>query len=227
MAASKGFGGSGAGGASGSGDSIAHSERLELCDLLEELGPLAPTLCEGWATSDLAAHLFVRESRPWAGIGILLPAFAGFTQRTMDGAKRSLGYDGLLRHIRSGPPLVMKPLDSRVNAVEYFIHHEDVRRAGTGTAAAPRDYPALDEALWTNLKRAGRILTRKVKGTGLALVAPGHGTFTARAGSPVVTMTGSPQELMLYLFGRKSAAHVELAGPDQAKRIVEEASLGL
>jgi uncharacterized protein (TIGR03085 family) len=212
------------------GESIAHSERLALCDLLEQVGPLAPTLCEGWATSDLAAHLFVRESRPWAGIGILFPAFAGFTQHTMDGAKRSLGYDGLLRHIRSGPPLVMKPLDSRVNAVEYFIHHEDVRRAGVSTAttaAAPRDDPALDAALWTNLKRAGRILTRKVKGTGLELVAPGHGSFTARQGSPVVTITGGPQELMLYLFGRKSAALVELAGPEQARRVVEEANLGL
>ena len=36
-------------------------ERLELCDLLLELGPDAPTLCEGWTTADLAAHLVLRE----------------------------------------------------------------------------------------------------------------------------------------------------------------------
>jgi hypothetical protein len=36
-------------------------ERRELCDLLIQLGPDAPTLCEGWTTADLAAHLVLRE----------------------------------------------------------------------------------------------------------------------------------------------------------------------
>src|SRR5882762_622635 len=36
-------------------------ERRELCDLFLELGPDAPTLCEGWTTLDLAAHLVLRE----------------------------------------------------------------------------------------------------------------------------------------------------------------------
>ena len=205
---------------------VAHSERLAVCALLEDKGPLAPTLCEGWATADLAAHLFVRENRPWAGIGILVPAFAGVTQGAMDGAKRSLGYEGLIRRIRSGPPRVMKPMDGRVNLVEYFVHHEDIRRAGDA-AAGPRDDAALDAALWANIKRGGRLLARKVKGPGLELVAPGHGSVMARSGSPIVKMTGSPQDLMLFLFGRKGAAKVEIDGPADAKRIVEEASYGL
>ena len=47
-------------------------ERHELSDLLDQLGPDQPTLCEGWTTADLAAHLVVRERDPRSGPGILL-----------------------------------------------------------------------------------------------------------------------------------------------------------
>ena len=46
-------------------------ERDELCDLFVARGPDAPTLCEGWTTADLAAHLVVRERNPLAGPGIV------------------------------------------------------------------------------------------------------------------------------------------------------------
>ena len=51
---------------------LARSERSSLCDALIQAGPGAPTLCEGWLTRDLAAHVFVRERRPLAMPGILL-----------------------------------------------------------------------------------------------------------------------------------------------------------
>ena len=35
-----------------------------MCTLLKDLGPNQPTLCEGWRTADLAAHLVLREHRP-------------------------------------------------------------------------------------------------------------------------------------------------------------------
>ncbi|MHB8245952.1 MAG: TIGR03085 family metal-binding protein [Acidimicrobiales bacterium] len=205
---------------------VAHSERLALCALLEEAGPLAPTLCDGWATSDLAAHLFVRESRPWAAIGILVPPLSGVTQAAMDGVKRSLGYEGLVRRIVSGPPMPIKPFDEQMNTMEYFVHHEDVRRA-LDEDAGPRDDPALDGALWNMVRRGGRLLARKVRGPGLELVAPGHGSVMAHSGSPVVKMTASPQELVLYLFGRSSVAKVVLDGPEAARRVVEETKFGL
>ena len=45
---------------------IDERERLQLCDLLQELAPDAPTLCAGWTTSDMAAHLVLREHfRRW------------------------------------------------------------------------------------------------------------------------------------------------------------------
>ena len=48
--------------------SFARDERIALCDLLDETGPEAPTLCEGWRTLDLAAHLVLREHRPDAAL---------------------------------------------------------------------------------------------------------------------------------------------------------------
>ena len=47
-------------------------ERAALCDTMEKVGPDAPTLCEGWLTIDLAAHLCAREARSDAAIGIVL-----------------------------------------------------------------------------------------------------------------------------------------------------------
>ena len=50
---------------------LAQLERGRLCDLLLVVGPDHPTLCEGWTTADLAAHLVIRERKPLAGPGIV------------------------------------------------------------------------------------------------------------------------------------------------------------
>nr|BFE88977.1 hypothetical protein GCM10020093_115780 [Planobispora longispora] len=50
----------------------ARAERAALSDLFARLGPDAPTLCEGWTTFDLAAHLVLRERRLDAAPGIAL-----------------------------------------------------------------------------------------------------------------------------------------------------------
>ena len=51
---------------------VAARLRRTLCEVFDDVGPDAPTLCEGWATRDLAAHLVVRETRPDAAAGILV-----------------------------------------------------------------------------------------------------------------------------------------------------------
>jgi uncharacterized protein (TIGR03085 family) len=205
--------------------SLAQSERQTLCNLLESLGPLAPTLCEGWTTSDLAAHLFVRESRPLASPGILLAPFAHITQREMERAKRELGYGGLITRIRSGPPYPMRLLDAQVNVMEYFVHHEDVRRAEAGWE--PRTDAELDAGLWRLVQRLSRLMARKLSGAGLELVAPGFGTVVAKASEPVAVVTAGPQELVMLLFGRKGAARVQVEGPDAALAAVDSARFGI
>ncbi|MGJ4074519.1 maleylpyruvate isomerase N-terminal domain-containing protein [Corynebacterium macclintockiae] len=50
--------------------STSQSEREALANLLQQSGPDAPTLCEGWSTRDLAVHLVIREYRPDAAAGL-------------------------------------------------------------------------------------------------------------------------------------------------------------
>ncbi|HEX6419610.1 MAG TPA: TIGR03085 family metal-binding protein [Acidimicrobiales bacterium] len=210
------------------GEPLDARERAALCDLFLELGPEAPTLCAGWATLDLAAHLVVRETDPRAGLAILGgERFAGLERRLMDGARRQ-GYERLVERLRSGPPLVpwrLPGLRGLLNTAEWFVHHEDVRRAdGRGPR---RDRPDLDAGLWPVVRRSAPLMLRKVKGAGVALAAPGHGEVPARGRGPAVRVEGAPPELLLFLYGRRAAAQVEVSGPDEAVAALAAADLGV
>ena len=206
------------------GTSIAQRERAALCDLFLELGPDAPTLCEGWTTADLAAHLIVRERGPDAAPGILLPPFAGWTQRVMDGEKAK-GLEAMVRTIRSGPPLPLSVADSLINTQEYVIHHEDVRRAnGRGPREGIDDVQA---AIAASLKRQAKLLARGMGETGLVLVLPNGETIVAHGGEPAANLCGPPVELALYLTGRRDAAVVELEGERHTVEALKAAKLGI
>jgi uncharacterized protein (TIGR03085 family) len=208
------------------GSQLARLERARLCDVLTESGQDAPTLCEGWLTRDLAAHLFVRERRPLAMPGILLGGrFAKLTAGSMASALRRHGYAGLVAKVRSGPPLLWRPLDDLVNVTELFVHTEDVRRAAP--TSDPRDDPQLDAALWAVLGRTSRLLTRKVEGVGLELERPDGARIVARRGQPRAVLSGGAQELVLFLFGRGQVARVSLSGADEAQEAVREAHFGI
>lgn len=202
-------------------------EREQLCDLFGELGPEAPTLCEGWATLDLAAHLVARENDPRSGVAILGgDRFAKLEARLMDRA-RARGLAALVEKLRSGPPLVpwrLPGMRKLLNLNEWFVHHEDVRRANGREPRTGLD--ELEAELWQGL-RGARLMVRGLKGAGLELVAPGHGTRKVRGGEPGATVTGSPQELVLFLNGRRDAAKVEVAGPGEAVAALAAARLGV
>src|SRR5688500_15114749 len=110
-------------------------ERAQLCLRFDELGPDAPTLCEGWTTADLAAHLVIRERNPVAAPGILLGDKVAPLGRLTDSAmerEKAKGYDRVVERVRTGPPLGpfrVPGLRTQINLVEYAVHHEDVRRA--------------------------------------------------------------------------------------------------
>lgn len=203
-------------------------ERTELCDLFLSLGPEAPTLCEGWATLDLAAHLVVRETDPRSGLAILGgPRFAALGERLMDGA-RAQGYERLVERLRGGPPLLpwrLPGLRAMLNTNEWFVHHEDVRRPNGGVPRTDRG--DLDAALWSMVRRTSRLMLRRVRGTGVALAAPGFGEVAARGAGPSVRVVGGPQELALFLNGRRSAAQVEITGPDDAVAALAASPLGI
>lgn len=110
----------------------AKRERLLLADLLESAGPEAPTLCDGWRARELAAHVVVRERRPDAAGGLLLDVLKTRLDKVMEEYKAK-PYEELIQLIRTGPPRMslysLKQIDEAANAVEFYVHAEDVRRA--------------------------------------------------------------------------------------------------
>jgi len=204
---------------------FAQSERQQLADLLLRVGPDEPTLCTGWTTRDLAAHLVVREGRPDATAGVMVPFLAGYTARVQRQVTETTAWDDLLAKIASGPPLYspFKLLDPLANLAEMFIHHEDVRRARPGWE--PRVLPdAMVTALGRTLALMGRLTLAKVP-VRVALRTPeGRTLLTAGKGRPV-TVTGRPEELLLFAVGR--AARVEFDGDAGAVAALQEAPKGL
>ena len=86
----------------------------------------------------------------------------------------------------------------------------------------------MDEALWRNVSLARWFLARRLHGTGLELQWAGTAqTVRARRGEPTARITGPPGELLLYLFGRQSAAQVEVSGPAAAIEAVRRARFGM
>ncbi|MFB7500957.1 TIGR03085 family metal-binding protein [Streptomyces sp. NPDC056161] len=208
---------------------FAKRERLLLADLLETTGPEAPTLCEGWQTRDLAAHVVVRERRPDAAGGALVKQLAPRLQKVMD-EYAAKPYEELIQLIRTGPPrfspFQLKQIDEAANTVEFYVHTEDVRRAQPDWTPRELD-PVFQEALWSRLERTARLLGRGVP-TGLVLRRPDGQTAVAHRGAPVVTATGEPSELLLFAFGRQRAAKVELAGDENAiAELRESKQLGI
>jgi uncharacterized protein (TIGR03085 family) len=206
----------------------ARDERLALCALLDQIGPREPTLCEGWATLDLAAHLVLREHRPDAGLGMLGGRLAARTRRLQRRLTERTPYQSLVQTIRTGPPRLsvfgLPGADERANVVEYFVHHEDVRRAQPGWEPRKLDQE-LTEVLWRRLGLAKFVLRKAPVGVELArddepepAVAGGRGgprvRITAKARTPVVTVTGSPAELTMWALGRTTAARVRLDGAE-------------
>ncbi|EFL26918.1 MULTISPECIES: TIGR03085 family metal-binding protein [Streptomyces] len=206
----------------------AKRERLLLADLLENAGPDAPTLCEGWTTRDLAAHLVVRERRADAAGGLVIKPLAQRLTR-VQAEFAAKPYEELVQLFRTGPPrmspFAMKQVDEAANTVEFYVHAEDVRRARPEWTPREID-PVFADALWSRTERVAKVFGRKSP-VGLVLRRPDGRTAVAHRGVPVVTVTGEPGELALFLYGRQNAARVELDGDKEAVAAALDAKLGV
>jgi uncharacterized protein (TIGR03085 family) len=198
------------------GGSFAQRERSALCDLLADLGPDAATLCEGWRSADLAAHLFIRDHRPDAqpGMSLTFAPLQAWTKRVQDGARDTLTWDALISKVRAGPAPLLRPFDKALNTLEYFVHHEDLRRAQTGwepRLLAPED----ETALWSNtgyLRTKALVSSRVLHRPPSAgrLVAPGRPPLLLTKTGEGTVIQGPVGELVMWLNGRKQAARVEI-----------------
>lgn len=197
--------------------SLATRERAALADRLAELGPGAPTCCEGWTTAHMAAHVVVRDGRPDAfpGYGLeRLPVarpLARWSHAVEDRTRTSTPYPELVDRLRSGPPAWsparLPVVDRLVNTTEMVIHHEDVRRAQPDWR--PRALSLRDQdTLWGPVRAFSRALRRptvlrRSDATGVEVRAGGPG-------EPRV-VTGEPLELLLWVSGRRDVARVDLS----------------
>jgi uncharacterized protein (TIGR03085 family) len=204
---------------------LAASERASLSDLLDRVGPAMPTLCEGWQTRDLVAHLVLRESRPDAALGVVISPLAGWTARLQKKLLRN-DYTDLVNRLRSGPPRWSpyrpRRVDELLNSIEYFVHHEDVRRAAPQWE--PRVFDSATNALlWKRSTQMAKHVLKSAPG-GIELIRSDtgqrHAVGATVPGKAVLTLTGAPQELLMYMF-RPDHALVEHDGDAEDRQVLE------
>lgn len=197
--------------------SFSAFERRRLADLLLRKGPDAPTLCEGWTTRHMAAHLFVRENQPWAAAGMFVSALEGTLDSAMD-AQLARDYDTVVKEWAAGPGRLnpLRLADRRVNTLEHFVHHEDVRRGG-GEVSVREFSQAVNKEILADLKPLAKVL---LKGSDkpvvltppdLPPIVVGAERGVAGLGDDVVRVYGQPGELALWAFGR-DAVDVRVEG---------------
>ncbi|MCX6500080.1 MAG: TIGR03085 family metal-binding protein, partial [Arthrobacter sp.] len=152
--------------------------REVLAETLLAAGPDCPTLCTGWQTRHLAAHLFLRERKARVGLGLLIKRLSKASDQATEDLAAKIrtpdAYAKLVNTFRAGPPalspLRIKALDESSNLIEYFVHTEDVRRAVDRWAPRALD-EAYSDALWAELIKRAATLYRGVD-LGIVLVRP-------------------------------------------------------
>jgi uncharacterized protein (TIGR03085 family) len=209
------------------------ASRDALVEALLAAGPGQPTLCEGWQTQHLAAHIVLRESSPLV-VGLVLRPFAQLLdRRTMalgESAASPEAYQEIVDRIAAGPRAtarlrrhartawltddieeskLARRAAQATNLLEFFVHTEDIRRAQDRWA--PRHLAdAYADALFSEFTRQARLLYRRepagvvlARSTGQRVVAK-----AADEGGQSRTVSGPAGELVMHGFGRRDNALV-------------------
>lgn len=211
-------------------------ERRALADALTTAGPGARTLCEGWRTEHLAAHVVLRETAPIAAVGLAVPPLAVRSEQAVqdlgDRSATPYGFSALVDRIRGGPPAwyPVAWLGDAGNLLELLVHTEDVRRGGPGGAQVePRVLPErLEDAVWRWLTRTTRLAYRRspvdlllTDGVREHRVRSRTAARRGRTDGPVVEVRGEVTELVLHAFDRAWVAHVTLDGQPDAVQALD------
>ena len=206
----------------------AASERDYLCDLFDEVGPDHATLCDGWTTADLAAHIVIRERRPDAAVGIVLSAVAQHTHNVMNTYK-AMNWPDLVALVRQGAPrwnpMSFGPVNLMANSLEFFVHVEDVRRCMSDWTE--RELPSeYEDLLWSRLRTTASLLWRKSAVAVTLSNSPSNILAKKNPLGPGVVVSGSVGELVLKSYGR-IACHVSVTGEDHAIELFNQTDLGV
>lgn len=207
--------------------------REVLAETLLAAGPGAATLCSGWRTQELAAHLYLREHNPKVGVGLIFKpwnkASEKATAKLAAESSTPEAFAALVEKFRAGPPklspFALRAVDRNANLVEFFIHTEDVRRASDRWAPRALD-AGYSEALWTELLKRAALLYRSVD-LGIVLVSPTGPRHVAKRAPVSVAIIGEPGELLLHANGRIGQALVSFEGQPDAVALLQTAPVGL
>jgi len=206
----------------------AKIERQQLADLLLAVGPDAPTVCAGWTTRDLAAHLVVRDRRVDAAAGAVIARLAAHGEKIRQ-AKALQVYEEIVTEVRNPPwwsPVSNRLTDELANTLEFFIHHEDIRRAQPQWA--PRLLPhAEQEAIWKATRMTARLGLRKLR-VPVLVRSPGFDDLeigTSETQPPRAMLQGEPGEIALFVSGRQEVARVEIQGQEDTADVIRRAKL--
>lgn len=211
----------------GAKNTLSAIERADLAAAFISIGPDQPTLCEGWQTQDLLTHLIIRERRPDAALGIVVPALKSWREKIEQNFKKT-SYSELVQLFASGPgalsPFAVPGIDNLANLIEFVIHHEDVRRAQPNWS--PRNIsPELALELKNRLPKFALLALRKLPLGVLMVSSSGVQTWLKR-GSTAVELHGDPIEVLLYISGRQQQANVSLHGSPAAIATFERMKFG-
>ena len=212
-------------------EQMSRTERAALCNSALEAGQDAPTLCTGWTVKDLVIHLLIRERDPIGATAIVVPRLEKLASRS----ERRLGeqdFATLVERVRSGPPLwspmAIPKVDQLLNSLEYFVHHEDIRRASPGWE--PRELTDRERRiLFKGAAMAGK---RFVKSVGVPVQMRWTDGEREReavlsSGEDPVVITGEPAELTMFLFGRHEHTGLKFEGPQDRVDALKAGDLGI
>ena len=210
--------------------SIAAHERALLCALAQQLGPDAPTLCEGWTVKDLVVHLLLREGHP-ASVGIMVQPLQGLLDRATSKASR----EDFSTLVTNAPPRTRRstrpsPCRSSGRWRTCWSTTSTTRTsAGPSRPGSPATSRSrTEDGIWQPLRHLGRGVM--MLQSPVAVVAERSDTgdrHVLKKGDREVVVRGLPSEIALYAYGRKAQARVELLGDDADVAALEEKPLGI
>lgn len=191
---------------------LAHAERMEFADLLDELTPSqwsSPSPCIGWSVQDVAAHTiaYLDQSRGRLAVNMLRSGWnvdrlnARALRRYVD-----VSPDQLTNTMRqnSTPSGAGALFGGRVALIECLVHQQDVRRA----LGKPRAIPEARLRVSLGFARVSPVIAGARRTRGVRLVATD--VDWSAGGGPDVR--GPAESLLMAMTGRIDIVHDELFG---------------
>ena len=118
------------------------------------------------------------------------------------------GWNWALERLNRKPPrLVHHAAVAPVSLLEYWIHHEDMRRANGRAPDAGRDYPVLQRCV----EIVGRYVGKRLDDVTVAVERAGE-SVAFGSGARRVALSGPHGEMLLWLAGRCEAAEADVSG---------------